>query len=80
MKTLSAMLSANVLLVMLVACGSDESADSGPAATTERAPTVGAEIADDFNNSIDRAKNVEDQVMQQKDRMDAALKEAEDDT
>jgi hypothetical protein len=68
-----------VLAAMLSACGSEETADNRPAADTERAPTVGAEIARDLKDPMDRAKNVEDQVMNQKDRIDAALDDAEDD-
>ena len=73
------------LALTLVACGSDDSSDAGPAAgdgsaREERAPTVGTEIADEFNNSMERARNVEAQVMEQKRKIDAALKEAEDDT
>ena len=57
-------------------------ADDGNAkpANSERTPTVGKEIADDFNSSMDRAKNVENQVMQQKQDIDKALKEAEGET
>ena len=73
------------LAVALTACGSEDSAtaaDDGNAkpANSERAPTVGKEIADDFNSSMDRAKNVENQVMQQKQDIDKALKEAEGET
>jgi 5'-deoxynucleotidase YfbR-like HD superfamily hydrolase len=64
----------------LVACGSDEAPDAESEVVEERAPTVGAEIARDFNDSMDRARNVENQVMEQKDKIDAALKAAEDDT
>ena len=67
------------LAAMLSACGSEEAADNRPVADTERAPTVGAEIARDLKNPMDRAKNVEDQVMDQKLRIDAALDEAHDD-
>ena len=53
----------------LVACGSDES--------VEAEPTVGQEIADDYNRAMDKAREVEDQMMQQKQKIDDALKEAE---
>jgi hypothetical protein len=64
----------------LVACGSDDAPDIQSEVVEERAPTVGKEIADDFNSSMDRARQVEDQVMEQKRKIDAALAEAEDDT
>ena len=56
----------------LVACGSDE--------PEEREPTIGTEIAEDLNDAMDKAREVENQVMEQKEKIDAALKEAEDAT
>lgn len=53
----------------LVACGSDE--------PEEREPTIGTEIAEDYNEAMDKAREVENQVMEQKEKIDAALKEAE---
>jgi len=53
----------------LVACGSDE--------PEEREPTVGTEIAEDYNEAMDKAREVENQMMEQKEKIDAALKEAE---
>ena len=58
------------ITLTLVACGSDEA--------KEAEPTVGKEIADDYNRAMDQARAVEDQVMQQKQKIDEALKEAED--
>lgn len=58
------------LVATLAACGSDRSA--------EEKPTVGKEIADDYNRQLDDARAVEDQVMEQKRQMDEALKKAED--
>ena len=55
--------------LMLVACGSDDAA--------EPKPTVGKEIADDYNRQLEKARAVEDQVMEQKRKIDEALKEAE---
>ena len=69
-----------LLALTLIACGSDESADGATEVVEERAPTVGKEIADDYNRAMDRAKNVENQVMEQKRKIDAALQQAEDDT
>lgn len=68
------------ITLALVACGSDEPVageNDAPAATTERAPTVGKEIADDLNNSMDRAREVNQMMMDEKENIDAALKEAE---
>ena len=67
------------LALTLVACGSDESADDATEVAEERAPTVGKVIADDYNRAMDRARAVEDQVMEQKRKIDAALNEAEND-
>lgn len=58
------------IALMLVACGTEEAA--------EREPTVGKEIADDYNRQLEKARAVEDQVMQQKRKIDEALAEAED--
>lgn len=57
----------------LVACGSDKAVES-----EEREPTVGKEIADDYNRQLDKARAVEDQAMQQKQKIDEALQQAED--
>ncbi len=43
----------------------------------EREETVGAEIAAGYNNQMERARQVEDLGFEHKDRMDAALDEAE---
>jgi len=63
----------------LVACGSDEAANIESEAVEERAPTVGKEIADDLNSSMDRARQVEEQALEQKRKIDAALAEADGD-
>jgi len=39
--------------------------------------TVGQEIADDLNEAMDKAREVEDQIMQHKDEIDDALEDAE---
>ena len=57
------------IALTLVACGADEA--------TEREPTVGKEIADDYNRQMDKAREVEIQVMEQKRRIDEALAEGE---
>lgn len=61
------------MALALAACGSKDRAE--PA---EREPTVGKEIADDYNRQLDRARAVEDQAMQQKQKIDEALKQAGD--
>ena len=59
----------------LVACGS-----SGDDATDEDSSgdTVGAEIAEDYNNAMDKAQNVEVLLQESKDNLDAALDEADE--
>jgi hypothetical protein len=42
--------------------------------------TVGQEIADDLNEAMDKARAVEDQIMQHKDEIDAAVEDAEEAT
>ena len=59
--------------LMLVACGSDKSDQA-----VEAEPTVGKEIADDYNRAMDKARAVEEQAMQQKQKIDEALQQAED--
>ncbi len=60
------------IALMLVACGSDKLDEA-----VEAEPTVGKEIADDYNRSMDKARAVEEQAMQQKQKIDEALKQAE---
>ena len=40
--------------------------------------TVGQEIADDLNEAMDKARAVEDQIMQHKDEIDDAVEDAEE--
>ncbi len=60
------------IALMLVACGSDTSDEA-----VEAEPTVGKEIADDYNRAMDKARAVEEQAMQQKQKIDEALEQAE---
>jgi len=60
------------IALTLVACGSDNSEEA-----VEAEPTVGKEIADDYNRALDQARAVEDQAMEQKQKIDEALKQAE---
>ena len=69
MKTLTMI----VVAMTFAACGSEK-----PAEPEEREPTVGKEIADDYNRQLEKARAVEDQAMQQKQKIDEALKQAED--
>ena len=59
----------------LVACGSS---DNDASDDTSSGDTVGAEIAEDFNNAMDKARNVEDLLQESKDNTDAALAEADE--
>lgn len=60
------------IALMLVACGSDNSDQA-----VEAEPTVGKEIADDYNRAMDKARAVEEQAMEQKRKIDEALQQAE---
>ena len=60
------------IALMLVACGSDNSDQA-----VEAEPTVGREIADDYNRAMDKARAVEEQAMQQKQKIDEALEQVE---
>ena len=60
------------IALMLVACGSDNSDEA-----VEAEPTVGKVIADDYNRAMDKARAVEEQAMQQKQKIDEALEQAE---
>jgi len=61
-----------ILSMFIFACSSDE-----PDKLEERAETIGKEIADDYNQALDRAKEVELKLQEQKDAIDKALEEAE---
>lgn len=54
--------------LVVAACGADKN---------QPEESVGREIADDYNAALDNAANVELQVQQAKDDVDAALKRAE---
>ena len=60
-----------MLLLALTACGYEKSEER------EGDETVGTEIARDYNNAMDKARNVEDLTFENKDRLDAALEDAE---
>jgi hypothetical protein len=57
------------LSLAFAACSSEES--------DEREETVGTEIAAGYNAQMDKARQVEDLSFEHKDRMDAALDEAD---
>ena len=57
------------LSLVFIGCSSEESG--------EREETVGAEIAAGYNQQMEKARQVEDLGFEHKDRMDAALDEAE---
>lgn len=56
--------------ILLAACG-------GGDAGQPREPTVGAEIADDYNRQMNEAREVELKLEQQKRELDAAIEAAE---
>jgi hypothetical protein len=56
-----------ILAMLLLAACSDKPAGD----------TVGKEIADDYQQSLDKARAVEEQAQDAKDRVDAALEEAD---
>ena len=78
MKTLLVL----AMSLLMVACSSDErdsaavrdNSDSR-AGSAAREETIGTEIARDLNKPMNRAHNVEDQVMDQKAKLDAALED-----
>lgn len=59
-----------VAVLALAACGSSEKA-------SPEGDTVGAEIAEDFNNALDKARDVGDLAQDSKDNLDDALAEAD---
>jgi ABC-type glycerol-3-phosphate transport system substrate-binding protein len=61
--------------LMLAGCGGDTADDE----STDSAPgdTVGAEIAEDFNKSMDKARDIEEKLQDSKDAIDAAVEEAD---
>ena len=63
----------------LVACGSsdNDSSDNGSSDENSSGDTVGAEIAEDFNNAMDKAQNVEDLLQESKENLDEALEDSE---
>ena len=66
------------LLLVMVACGSSENTETE---VTEAEETQDTEtVFDPLLETIDKAKAVEDIVMQQKRQMDEALKEMEGET
>ncbi len=58
-----------VMGLFIVGCGSSSNDE-----------TVGKEIADDLNEAMDKAREVEDQIMRHKDGIDDALEDAEEAT
>ena len=66
------------LLLMLVGCGSSEDTETDTTDATEAQDVE--TVFDPLLESIDKAKAVEDIVMQQKQQMDEALKKMEGET
>lgn len=67
-----------LLLLLMVACGSSE--NTGTEATEAEETQDTETVFDPLLETIDKAKAVEDIVMQQKRQMDEALKEMEGET
>ena len=57
--------------LMVAGCGGDSGEES------EDNDTVGAEIAEDYNRQMDKARDVESQLLESKQNIDDALEEAE---
>ncbi|MCH7854649.1 MAG: hypothetical protein IIB76_09990 [Proteobacteria bacterium] len=66
------------LLLLLVGCGSSEDTETDTTDATEAQDVE--TVFDPLIESIDKAKAVEDIVMQQKQQMDEALKKMEGET
>lgn len=66
-----------VTILALCACGSGGSNDRIEQRETERQDTVGTEIANGYNNAMDKARDVENLTLEQKNRLDAALDDSE---
>ena len=66
------------LLLLLVGCGSSEDTETDSTDATEAQDVE--TVFDPLIESIDKAKAVEDIVMQQKQQMDEALKKMEGET
>jgi outer membrane murein-binding lipoprotein Lpp len=45
---------------------------------TSEEDTVGKEIADDYNEAMDKAREVEDKLLQHKEDIDKAMEEADE--
>lgn len=65
MKTLLSL----IALLALFGCTSDD--------PEEVSDTVGKQIADDYNAAMDKARNVENELLEQKRNIDDALQDAE---
>lgn len=57
---------------LLVACGAGRNENA-----KEPEETIGAEIANDYNKAMDKARDIENLSLEAKDRMDAAVEEAQ---
>lgn len=71
MKIKAAMI---VLGLMLAACGAETPSEEPAAAATEDPES----LAEPMTDAMDEARAVEDQVMEQKEEVEAALEEAEE--
>ena len=63
-----------LLCLALIGCGGDSTDDE------ETGETIGAEIAEDYKNQMDKAENVEQQLLDKKSNIDEALGDVEEET
>ncbi len=63
-----------VIILVFVGCGAGSS-DEAPEESSN--DTVGAEIAADFNKTMQKAEDVEQQLQESKENIDEALEAAE---
>ena len=61
--------------LLVVGCGGDSSNDES--ADNAEGDTVGAEIAEDFNRQMDKARDIEEILQDSKEEIDAAVEEAD---
>lgn len=62
--------------LLLVACGGSSGDDSSDKESND---TVGAEIAEDYNRQMDKARDVERQLQEQQKNIDDAVEGVEED-
>jgi hypothetical protein len=61
--------------LLFVGCGGDSSNEES--ADSAEGDTVGAEIAEDFNRQMDKARDIEEILQDSKEEIDAAVEDAD---